>query len=208
MMWESWIESKLLGKYFLRYALVGFLIFLWVLKREKKEIWYSLKKEKKQLFWQVLKLLLFSAFIHFALKYLFSLIAPSRISNKAEKINTLIKIISDSKENFWIIPQAIFGLCVLAPIFEECIFRHFIFTIFGKKSPFSYLFSFFTFILAHYHHGENITILFLQYSVASFAIIYIYKKSNWKLLAPILLHSLINLLFISLTLINSNSFLI
>jgi membrane protease YdiL (CAAX protease family) len=87
-------------------------------------------------------------------------------------------------------------MCVLAPIVEEGIFRYFIFQTFGRKNLLSYLISFFTFILAHYHRGENILLLFLQYSVATMAFIYIYKKSGWKLLSPILLHSLTNFLFI------------
>jgi len=28
--WENWIKNKYLGKYFLRYALVGFLLVGWV----------------------------------------------------------------------------------------------------------------------------------------------------------------------------------
>lgn len=205
---ESWIDSKLLGKYFFRYALVGFLIVLWVLKQERKKIWYSIRVRKKKLFWQAIKFLLFFAFIHFILKYFFALAVPSHLPHRSEKINKLIEIIASSKENFWRLPQIILGLCVLAPILEECIFRHFVFAIFGKNNPFSYLVSFFSFVLAHYHWGENIFILFLQYSVASFGLIFIYKKSNWNLLAPILLHSLINLLFIGITIISPNCSLI
>src|SRR5438876_6722356 len=93
-------------------------------------------------------------------------------------------------------------MCALAPIVEEGIFRYFIFQIFGRKNPLSYLFSFSTFILAHYHRGENILLLFFQYSVVTLGFIYIYKKSGWKLLSPILLHSLVNLLFIVMVLIS------
>jgi membrane protease YdiL (CAAX protease family) len=101
------------------------------------------------------------------------------------------------------------GLCILAPLVEECVFRYFIFKIFGKKNLFPYLLSFFSFIFYHYSwQGENIAILFLQYSVASFGLIYVYKKSNWNLLSPILLHSLINLLFIGILFINPDCFLI
>ena len=99
-------------------------------------------------------------------------------------------------------------MCVLAPIVEECIFRYFIFRIFGKKNPLAYLCSFFTFILAHYHQGENVFLLFFQYSVATLGFIYIYKKSGWKLLSPILLHSLVNLLFIVMVMINPTRSLI
>jgi len=69
-------------------------------------------------------------------------------------------------------------MCVLAPIVEECIFRYFVFKIFSWKNYLSYLISFFSFILAHYHQGENIPILFFQYSMATLGFIYIYKKSG------------------------------
>ncbi|MDR1670359.1 MAG: CPBP family intramembrane metalloprotease [Spiroplasmataceae bacterium] len=182
----------------------GFFIFLlicWIVKKEWKRIHFSFTKEKLKIFWQSIYLLFSFSIIHFTLKFFFT--------DKADKIKDLIVAINNNKNNLWFLARIIFGLCVLAPLVEECVYRFFVFKIFGKNNPFSYFVSFFAFILAHYcWRGESITTLFLQYSVASFALIYIYKKSNWNILSPILLHSLINLLFISLTIINPNSFLI
>ncbi|WNE41080.1 MAG: hypothetical protein mread185_000537 [Mycoplasmataceae bacterium] len=185
-------------------SLNGFIIFLlicWIIKKEWKVIKFSLLKEKKKIFWQSVYLLFAFSTIHFILKFFFT--------DKADKINELIVAIDQNKNNLWFLIRIIFGLCVLAPIIEEFVYRYFVFKVFGKKNPLSYLLSFFAFILAHYcWRGENITTLFLQYSVANLALICIYKKSNWNILFPILLHSLINLLFISLTIINPSSFLI
>lgn len=197
------------GKFFLRYAILCFLITFWVFKCEREKIWYSLQKEKKKIFWQAIKSLFFFALIHFALKLVLGWIAPSSWSSiKSGRINTHINVITDSKGKWGQLAQIFFGLCVLAPIVEECIFRYFIFRIFGRKNPLAYLCSFSTFILVHYHRGENIFLLFLQYSVATAGFIYIYKKSNWNLLVPILLHSLVNLLFITIVLVNPGCFLI
>jgi membrane protease YdiL (CAAX protease family) len=106
-------------------------------------------------------------------------VVPSSWSNiKSGRINTHISIITYSKGNWGKLAQIFLGLCVLAPLVEECIFRYFIFKIFGKKNPLAYFCSFFTFILVHYHWGENILLLFFQYSVATLGFIYIYKKSG------------------------------
>lgn len=199
MKWEQYVSEKLTGKFFIRYAILCCLITYWVFQWEGKKIWHSLRKEKKKLFCQAIKLLFLFALIHFAFKLVVGWMT-SWANLKSEKINTQIEVITNSKNHGWHLAQIFFGMCVLAPIVEECIFRYFVFKIFGRKNPFSYLFSFFAFVLAHYHRGENIPILFLQYSVATCAFIYIYKKSGWKLLPPILLHSLVNLLFITITL--------
>jgi len=209
MEWQEYLREKLAGKFFIRYAILGFLLTLWVLKHEGGKIWHSLRKEKKSIFWQSIKLLFFFALLHFALKLILGWAAPSDWpSVKSEKINTQISFITNSKGNLGQLAQIFLGMCILAPIVEEFIFRYFIFQIFGRKNPFSYLFSYLTFILAHYHRGENILLLFAQYSVATWGFIYIYQKSNWKLLSPILLHSLVNFLFIVIVLINPACFLV
>ena len=200
-------KNKVVGNYFLRYGLVSFLIVFWVWKQEKKKIWYSLRKEKKRILRTVLKSLFFFALLHFAFKFILTSIAPDLLS-KSEKINMLGDIIADRNENPGRFGLIIFGLCVLAPIIEECIFRYFIFYLLGKKNPFSYFFSFFSFVLAHYHWEENIWVLFFQYSAASLGFIYVYGKSRWNLLAPILLHSLANFLFIMITLLSPSCSLI
>ena len=176
MEWEKYVSEKLAGKFFIRYAILCFLLTLWVFKREGKKIWYSLRQEKKQIFWQTIKLLCFFTLIHFALKLVLGWVVPSSSNIKSEKINTQISVITNSKNNWRHLAQIFFGMCVLAPIVEECIFRYFIFRIFGKENPLAYLCSFFTFILAHYHQGENILLLFFQYSVATLGFIYIFIK--------------------------------
>jgi hypothetical protein len=102
---------------------------------------------------QVIFALGFFALLHFILKYFWSWVAfPTNLPHKSAKINTLIKVIVDSKEGkIRGLIGLLFGLCILAPLLEECIFRHFVFALFGKKNYFSYFFSFFAFILAHYH---------------------------------------------------------
>ena len=201
MEWKEYISKKITGKFFIRYVILGLLITFWVFKQERKKIWYSLRKEKKQIFYQAIKILLFFVLIHFALKLIIGgIFSWSNI--KSARINAHISFITNSKGNWGKMAQIFFGLCVLAPIIEEVIFRYFIFQIFSRKNPFSYLLSFFTFVLAHYQRGENIFLLFLQYSMATLGFIYIYKKSGWKLLSPILLHSLVNFLFIIMALIN------
>jgi len=100
------------------------------------------------------------------------------------------------------ISKNFFVICILAPIVEESIFRYFIFRILGKNNYFSYFISFFTFILVHYHRGENFLLTFFQYLIPNLGFIYIYKKSSWKLLSPILFHALVNLFLIIIVLIN------
>jgi membrane protease YdiL (CAAX protease family) len=66
----------------------------------------------------------------------------------------------------------IFGSCLVAPIIEECLYRFFIFEVLGKRNIFSYLLSYFTFILAHWQiSGDNFVSLFAQYSVAAIGFI-------------------------------------
>lgn len=210
MEWENyWVKSK--SVWAMRSALVCFLVVGWVWKQEKKKIYYSLRKQKKQILQQAVFSLGFFALFHFILKFFWSLMVSStNLPHKSTIINNSIEVITGIKaeKKFGGLIGILAGMCILAPLVEECIFRYLIFSLFGKKNIWAYFFSFFTFILAHYHWGENILVLFFQYSVASFALIYIYRKSNWNLLAPILLHSLINLLFIGITIISPNCSLI
>jgi len=87
-------------------------------------------------------MLILFTIIHFILKAIFPY--------QSEKITEQIGVIDSNKKNFWFLSRIIFGLCFLAPLIEECVYRYLIFRIFGRKNPFSYLFSFFTFIFAHY----------------------------------------------------------
>ena len=209
MDWENyWVKNK--SVWAIRSALTCFLVVGWVWKQEKKKIYYSLRKQKKQILRQAVFFLGFFALFHFILKFLWLLITSSTsLPHKSVHINNSIKVITDIKAGkFGKLVGMLVGMCILVPLLEECIFRYFIFALFGKKNIFAYFLSFFTFIFAHYHWGENIPTLFLQYSVAAFAFIYVYKKSNWNLLVPILLHSLVNFLFIIMVLINPSSFLI
>ena len=180
------------------------------LKTEKKKICYSLRHQKKQMLRQAVFSLGFFALFHFILKfYWWLMISSTNLPHKSSIINASIKVIMDIKtEKFGGLVGIVVGMCILAPVVEECIFRYLIFSLFGKKNYLAYFFSFFAFILAHYHWGENVPVLFLQYSVAAFGFIYVYKKSNWNLLVPMLLHSLVNLLFITIILVNPSCFLV
>ena len=143
MEWENWVKNKYLGKFFIRYVLVGFLVVYWVFNQEKKKIYYSLRQQKKQILRQVVFTLSFLVPFHFIIKYFWSLVASSSgLPLKSAKINTLIEVITDSKAGkVRGLIGILVGLCILAPIVEECIFRRFVFSLFGKKNYFSYLFS-------------------------------------------------------------------
>jgi len=79
--------------------------------------------------------------------------------------------ITEAKNSWGLLP-VILGSCLFAPIIEECLYRFFVFEILGKNNPFSYLLSYFTFILAHWQiRGENFAALFIQYSVATIGFI-------------------------------------
>jgi len=107
----------------------------------------------------------------------------------SENTKLLIKGIEDN-EIF-----SLFALCVLAPLAEELIFRFLVFKILKKSNVLTYLFSFLSFIFYHYCPGENLITFFFQYFVISFALVYFYWKSKWKLTVTILVHSLINFMF-------------
>lgn len=196
---QSYFRNNLLRIFSLQIFLCFLLIF-WVFREEWGGIYHSLAEEKVKILRQLVFYLSVFSIIHLFLKLF--------ISDKAEKIQELIFAINANRNNFDLV-RIIFGLCIIAPIVEECIYRWFVFKVFGKKNIFSYLISFFAFIFAHYcWRGESIRTLFLQYSAASFVLIYIYKESDWNLLPAIFLHSLINLLFIIITLISPTLFLI
>ncbi|RHZ37340.1 CPBP family intramembrane glutamic endopeptidase [endosymbiont GvMRE of Glomus versiforme] len=200
---ENWEKVKeLAGRYFYpfrKWWWMPILIVFWVFRCQGKQIWFSLTKEKKKIFRQTGIFLLVMALIHFLIKWLLSF---SHLPLRAKLIEKLISLITEAKGFLGLLP-IILGSCVFAPIIEECLYRFFIFKILGEKNPFSYLLSYFTFILAHWQvRGENFASLFFQYSVATVGFIWIYKKSNWNLIYPIILHSLVNVLFIGITLIN------
>ena len=197
---STWVQNNF-WRIFSFSAFLCFLLVCLIIKKEGKRIYYSLAKEKLKILCQAACLLFVLVIIHFVLKYFF----PYR----ADKIKELVVAINTNKNSFWRLTRIFFGLCIFAPIIEECIYRYLVFKIFGKKNLLSYLISFFAFVLVHYcWRGESIGVLFLQYSLASFGLIYIYEKSNWNLLSPILLHSLINLLFIGMVLVSPSCFLI
>jgi len=104
------------------------------------------------------------ALVHFLVKLIFASLFSTA---QAKLIERLIQQITEAKSFCGLLP-VIFGSCLVAPIIEECLYRFFIFEILGKNNPFAYLFSFFTFILAHWQtKGDNFISLFVQYSVAA-----------------------------------------
>jgi len=167
---STWVQNNF-WRIFSFSAFLCFLLICLVIKKERKRICYSLAREKAKIFWQAICLLFILVIIHFVLKYFFPY--------QADKIKELVVAINVNKNSFWCLTRIFFGLCIFAPIIEECVYRYLVFKIFGKKNFLSYLISFFAFILAHYcWRGESIRVLFLQYSLAGFGLIYIYKKSN------------------------------
>ncbi|RHZ36972.1 CPBP family intramembrane glutamic endopeptidase [endosymbiont GvMRE of Glomus versiforme] len=202
---ENWEKVKELAeRYFYplrKWWWITILIVYWAFRCQGKQIWLSLRKEKKQIFRQTGIFLLVMALIHFFIKWLLSF---SHLPLRAKLIEKLVQLITEAKGFLGLLP-IILASCVIAPIIEECLYRFFIFKILGKNNPFSYLLSYFTFILAHWQvRGENFVSLFVQYSVATVGFIWIYKKSNWNLAYPIILHSLVNILFIGIVLISPN----
>ena len=206
---ENWEKIKeLAGRHLYplrKWWWIAILIVYWAFRCQGKRIWFSLRKEKKKIFRWTGIFLLLMALVHFLIKWLLSF---SHLPLRAKLIERSVQLINEAK-NFWGLLPIIFVSCVLAPIIEECLYRFFIFEILGKNNPFSYLLSYFTFILAHWQvRGENFVSLFIQYSVATIGFIWIYQKSNWNLIYPIILHSLVNVVFIGITLINPNFLLI
>ena len=144
------------------------------LSRQANLIFFAKREEK--LFRQASIFLLVMTLFHFLVKLIF--VSVSHLPPRAKLIEKLVQQITEAK-SFWGLLPVILGACLFAPIVEECLYRFFIFEILGKNNPFSYLFSYFVFILAHWQvRGENFAALFIQYSVASIGFIWIYKKSN------------------------------
>ena len=207
---ENWNKTKeLTESYFFplrKWWWIIILVVYWAFHCQGKQIWFSLRKEKKKIFQQVSIFLLTMTLVHFLVKLIF--VSLSHLPPRAQLIEKLIQQITEAR-TFWGYLPVIFGSCLVAPIIEECLYRFFIFKILGKNNPFSCLLSYFAFVLTHWQlKGDNLVSLFIQYSVAAVGFIWIYKKSNWNLIYPIILHSLVNVVFISIVLINPNFILI
>ncbi|KLL03148.1 MAG: hypothetical protein MRECE_26c011 [Mycoplasmataceae bacterium CE_OT135] len=177
---ENWEKVKELAeRYFYplqKWWWVVILVVYWAFRCQGKQIWFSLRKEKKKLFRQVSIFLLVMTLIHFLVKLIFVSLSLSHLPPRAQLIEKLIQQITKAR-NFWGLLPAILGSCLFAPLIEECLYRFFIFKILGKNNPFSYLFSYFTFILAHWQiRGENFISLFVQYSVAAVGVLFEFTK--------------------------------
>jgi membrane protease YdiL (CAAX protease family) len=173
-------------------ALIGQLPFIicaiWVIPSQWKKMkstftdWDSYKN-----FWiPILALSLFNLLVTFLF------LTPERISPKT---------ITDYRN---LSPVGYFFLaCIVAPIAEECFFRHLIFANFKKNNLFPYLLSVVSFILVHFNYFNtslvgflNLVILYLPLTVY---LIFVYYLSDWNLTFPIVVHFLNNLVvFIAL----------
>jgi membrane protease YdiL (CAAX protease family) len=83
-------------------------------------------------------------------------------------------------------------LCLIAPLWEETVFRWLIIKKIGKGKFFFILTSFFSFIMIHFIKETFTLGRFLNLSYYSAWIIFIYWLSDWNLLFPIFLHFLVN----------------
>jgi len=197
-MWE------IIGNYIEKVTNVGgwcflfrwlFLISLtiWILKTERKGIIFSFKKEKQKLCYWTLAFTSLLGLFHFAIKTIFF------YSQRSIKIEKQIETIVAIKQNApWQLLGIIFISCILAPLVEEYIFRYLIFK-FLSFNFFSCLVSFFCFIFWHYQLDEKLGLLFCQYFSATLFFILTYWLTK-KLVYPIFLHSLVNIIFIILVL--------
>ena len=90
---------------------------------------------------------------------------------------------------------------ILAPIIEECLFRHLIFEIFNKNSFFPYILSGLGFIFFHWKGGllnfTTISLLIITYLPMTILFIYAYRKGKWNITYPIFFHLLWNLIAFS-----------
>jgi len=88
------------------------------------------------------------------------------------------------------------AICIFAPIIEECVFRYLIFENFGKKNPFTFLFSGVSFIFAHWQTSllnfTTINYLLLNHLPMTTLFIWVYWKSKWNITYPIFFHMLWN----------------
>ena len=85
------------------------------------------------------------------------------------------------------------GLCLIAPLWEEFVFRYLVFKVFGRKKIFSYLISFFGFVMMHFISETFAFKRFLGLSYYAIWLIFIYWLSDFNLFFPFFLHLLINL---------------
>ncbi|MEG7978630.1 MAG: hypothetical protein NY202_01620 [Mollicutes bacterium UO1] len=88
---STWVQNNF-WRIFSFNAFLCFLLVCWIIKKERKRIYYSFAKEKLKIFCQVITLLFFLVIIHFALKFFFPY--------KADKIKELIVVIAANKNSF------------------------------------------------------------------------------------------------------------
>lgn len=207
--------SKLIKNYYFKPFLffkiwwLYLLITFWTLHKKGKQIYSSLCYEKTKIIWTATIFLLIIILIHSSLKIVLWLLKPKSINKKSILVQNQIKKLAEAKKkSFSKILFYLLASCLLAPIIEESVFRYFIFKVLGKVNPISYFISYFVFTLSHWQEGENFATLFAQYSATAIGLIWIYNQSNWNLTYPIILHSLVNAMLISITLINPNFTLI
>ena len=86
------------------------------------------------------------------------------------------------------------GCCLIAPLWEEFVFRYLVFKIFDRKKIFSYIISFFGFVMMHFITETFTLRRFLGLSYYAFWFIFIYWLSDFNLFFPIFLHSFTNLI--------------
>ena len=149
----------------------------WVIPRKWKEITSSLRKKgnKKTWMWTA---------IFFILRLILA------FSIKSEAKEKTLETFNHSPVLFFILA------CLIAPITEECFFCYLIFENFNKKKWTPYIFSFFSFILMHSTYfsfsWKGFGELFLGYWLITWLFIYVYRKSNWNLIFPIVFHFINN----------------
>ena len=179
------------------------LIAFWTFITHGKQMWLSLTREREKIFQKIFLFLLGIILAHFLLKFSLYWFKPE-YSLPSVLINKQVKLLTSNKK-VWKIMLGVLVSCVVAPLVEECVFRYFIFEILGKNNPFSYFASYLTFTFSHWQWGkESFLFPFFQYSVATIGFIWIYRQSNWNLIYPIILHSIVNVVLIAIILINPN----
>lgn len=167
------------------FFLIMLFITIYYFKKHWKDVWKSLKNPKFRLWLWIIGILLVSFFSYFLLQIIFSRLGIY------QKKPVQTDLVPKADLRFFL------SACLLAPVVEECVFRWFIFKIFGKKNPFSYLISFFSFTLAHapkmlFIYGLHPSFTIFNYGIGAIGLIFIYRLSNWDLTYPIILHFLNN----------------